>query len=123
MPDPPPEPLVVREQLEHRAVGRGDVGRVAGERHPPERSLPLAEQRADVGRDEARVVERALEATEPTPRRAGCCRSRRPPPRGREATIAAQCVAIARAAPAHVLRGIVAPQRGGLLAVESPGGT
>ena len=71
-------PLVVGELLEHGAVGGGDVGRIAGQRHPAERALALAEQRPDVGGQEAGVVERPLEAAELAPRRAGCCRSRTP---------------------------------------------
>ena len=51
--------LVLREQVEHRLVGAGDVLRVAGQRRPAERALALAEQRPDVGRDEAGEVERA----------------------------------------------------------------
>ena len=62
--DPPGERRVVGELLEHGAVGRRDVGRVARQRDPPERSLALAEQRADVGGEEARVVERPVEAAE-----------------------------------------------------------
>ena len=59
--DPPAQPLVVGEQLEDRPVGRGDVGRVAGERRPAERPLALAEQRPDVRRHEAREVEGPVE--------------------------------------------------------------
>ena len=62
---PAREPLVVGELLEHRAVGRRDVGPVARQRDPAERALALAEQRPDVGGHEAGVGERALEAAEP----------------------------------------------------------
>ena len=62
--DPAAEALVVGELLEHGAVGRVDVGRVARQRDPAERALALAEQRPHVGGHEARVVERALEAAE-----------------------------------------------------------
>jgi hypothetical protein len=54
---PPGEGLVLRELLEDGLVGRGDVLRVAGQRGPAERALALAEQRADVGGDEAGEVE------------------------------------------------------------------
>ena len=50
--------LLLAEEIEDHVVGRGDVGRVAGQRHPAERPLALAEQRADVRRDEAGVGER-----------------------------------------------------------------
>ena len=52
--------VVLREEVEHGPVGDGDVLGVAGERDPAERALALAEQRADVRRDEAREVEGAL---------------------------------------------------------------
>ena len=56
--DPAPDVRLVAEQVEDRAVGRGDVGRVARQRDPAERPLALAEQRPDVGGDEAGVGER-----------------------------------------------------------------
>ncbi len=52
------------EQLEDRLVGGRDVTRVAGQRRPAERSLPLAEEGSDVRRYEARVVERPAETAE-----------------------------------------------------------
>ena len=55
--DPAVEPGVVGEELQDRAVGPGDVGRVAGQRDPAERPAALAELRPDEGRHEARVVE------------------------------------------------------------------
>ena len=58
--DPAADVVLLAEQLEDRAVGRVDVGGVAGQRHPAERSLALAEQRPDVGRHEARIGERVL---------------------------------------------------------------
>ena len=60
--DPPAQVLVVREQLEHEGVRARDVLRIAGERDPPERTFPLAEQRADVLGDEAGNLERVLDA-------------------------------------------------------------
>ena len=54
-PDPPLQPVVVREQAGHRAVGRQDVGRVARQRHPPERPLSLAEERPDERGHEPRI--------------------------------------------------------------------
>ena len=62
--DPAGQPLVVGELLEHGPVGGGDVGRIARQRDPAERALALAEQRADVGGQEAGVGERAVEAAE-----------------------------------------------------------
>ena len=62
--DPPVQTLVVGELVEHRLVGRGDVGWIAGQRHPAERALALAEQRTDVRGEEARIVERPVEAAE-----------------------------------------------------------
>src|SRR5437764_6597043 len=50
--EPAVERVVVRELLAHRLVGRFDVGRLAGKRHPPKWALALTEQRADVGRHE-----------------------------------------------------------------------
>ena len=61
---PARERLVLREEVEHGLVGGGDVGRVARQRGPAERAAALAEQRADVGGDEAGVLERALVAAE-----------------------------------------------------------
>ena len=59
--DPAPQRLVVGDLLEHRPVGGLDVRRVAGESDPAERALAVAEQRADVGGDEAGVGEGPLE--------------------------------------------------------------
>ncbi len=63
--DPPGQPGVVGELLEHGPVGRGDVGRIARQGHPAEGTLALAEQRSDVGRQEAGVVEGPVEPAEP----------------------------------------------------------
>ena len=54
--------VVLGEELEDGLVGGADVGRIAGERHPAERALALAEQRPDVGRHEAGEVEGVLDA-------------------------------------------------------------
>ncbi len=54
--------VVVREQLLDLGVGLVDVFRVTRERHPAERALALAEQRADVGRHEAGEVEGVAQA-------------------------------------------------------------
>ena len=48
---------IIGDQLFHLLVGLVDIFRIAGERHPAERANPLAEQRANVGRDEAGEVE------------------------------------------------------------------
>src|SRR6266516_1408981 len=53
---------VVRKQLLQSRVDGRDVGLVPGERRPPERSDSTAEERSDIGRDEARVCERILYA-------------------------------------------------------------
>ena len=58
------QPLIVGKLLEHGAVGRGDVGGVAGQSDPAERSLALTEQRSDVGGQKAGIVERPVESTE-----------------------------------------------------------
>ena len=60
--DPATQMLVVRKQLEHQLVGARDVLRIAGERDPAERSLPLAEERPDVLGDESGNVERVAQA-------------------------------------------------------------
>ena len=62
--DPTMQVFVVGELLQHGTIGGRDVGGVAAERDPTERSLALAEQRTDVRGQEARVVEGALEAAE-----------------------------------------------------------
>ena len=54
--------LVLREQFLDGLVGDGDVLRITGERHPAERAKALAEQRTDVGRDEAGEFERPVVA-------------------------------------------------------------
>jgi hypothetical protein len=51
------EPRVVGEQLEDRAIGASDVGWVAGQGDPAERTAALAELRSDERRHEARVIE------------------------------------------------------------------
>ena len=71
--------VVLGEQLEHGLVGSADVGRVAGERHPAERALALAEQRPDEGGHETREVEGVRRRRPPVPGRGCCCRSRKSP--------------------------------------------
>ena len=56
--------VVVGEEIQDGAVGRHDVLRVAAQRHPAEGALALAEERADVRRDEAGEFEGAREAAE-----------------------------------------------------------
>src|SRR5204862_3888610 len=63
-PDPTPERLVVSELLEDGAVGGGDIRGLARQRRPAEWTLALAEERPDVGGDEAGVVEGALKPPE-----------------------------------------------------------
>src|SRR5262249_16398650 len=53
--EPTLEGAVLRKQLLQRRVDRRDVARLPGERRPPERADPPAEERPDIGRDEARV--------------------------------------------------------------------
>ena len=62
--EPVLQPRVVGEELEQRLVGGGDVGRIARERHPAERSASFAERVADERRNESRIVERLREAAE-----------------------------------------------------------
>ena len=53
--EPPLQEDVVGEQRLQLAVDHLDVRRVAGQRRPPERADAPAEERPDIGRDEARV--------------------------------------------------------------------
>ena len=53
--EPPLEEGIVGEEPPQLLVDDRDVGRVAGERSPAERPDPAAEERPDIGRDEARV--------------------------------------------------------------------
>src|SRR6516225_1479165 len=52
-PRPIQQVRVVREQLLHLRVGLADVLRITRQRHPAERALALAEERAHVGGHEA----------------------------------------------------------------------
>src|SRR5207247_8052219 len=56
--EPPLEERVVGEQLLQPCVDRRDILFVAGERGPAEGADAAAEERPDIGRDEARVCER-----------------------------------------------------------------
>ena len=62
--DPAVKRLVVGDLVEHGAIRRRDVRRIAGEGDPAEGALAVAEQRTDVGGDEARVREGPLEAAQ-----------------------------------------------------------
>lgn len=62
--DPAGQRLVLREEVEDGAVGAVDVAWVAGQRRPAEGAPALAEQRADVGGDEAGEGEGPLVARE-----------------------------------------------------------
>ena len=108
LPDPARQRVLLRERLQHRLVGHGDVGRVAGERRPAERPGAPAEERADEGRHEAGDVERLASCRggrPPGP--AGCCRSRRRRrPRALSASIARTCATIESSTPALVARRI-----------------
>ena len=53
--EPPLQEDVVGKQPLQLAIDRLDVGGVAGEHRPPERADAAAEERPDIGRDEARV--------------------------------------------------------------------
>ena len=53
--EPALEQRVVGEEPPELLVDRGDVGRVAREDGPPEGADAAAEERPDIGRDEARV--------------------------------------------------------------------
>src|SRR5437868_7948102 len=58
---PPLQTVVVRERLEDRFVGCGEVGVVARQARPAERTGAAREQWAHVGDDETRIVERVLD--------------------------------------------------------------
>ena len=60
--EPATEQHVVREEPRELAVDLRDVAGIAGEGGPPERPDAPAEERPDVGRDEARVCERIVYA-------------------------------------------------------------
>ena len=104
-----------------RPVGLEDVLRLAGQRHPAERALALAEERADVGGHEAGVVEgvstpaflclgaHVVAVVEDGPCR-GC----------RKSSIASTCRAM-RGARRAVSGGVALAQRRGLVKRE-PGG-
>ena len=64
-PDPPVQVVVAGEQRQNRLVGGADVGRVAGQRRPAERPLPLREQRPDVRGHEPGERERPPEPAQP----------------------------------------------------------
>src|SRR4051794_9047827 len=55
--EPMDEVSVVRKDLLHLGVGPINVLRVAGERAPAEGADTAAEERADIGRNEAREIE------------------------------------------------------------------
>ena len=59
---PAMEMRVVREEFRHLAIGLVDVFRIARQRDPAKRSLAFAEERADVGGNEARKRERVRHA-------------------------------------------------------------
>src|SRR6185436_5132884 len=59
------QPVVVGKEIHHSLVGGLNVAWVARQRHPAEWALPLAKQRADVSRYEARKLEGAFVATLP----------------------------------------------------------
>ena len=60
--EPVVEMRIVGDQLLHALIGLVDVFRIAGERGPAEGPDAAAEQRADIGRNEARKSEGVLEA-------------------------------------------------------------
>src|SRR5450432_3800975 len=57
---PTRERLVFREQLDRQAIGPRNVGGIATERDPTERSLPFAEERPDIFWHEPGNIERLL---------------------------------------------------------------
>ena len=54
--------IIFWEQLQDRFIGRVDILLLTRERHPAERSLALAEQRADIGRHKAGELEGIADA-------------------------------------------------------------
>src|SRR5947209_18796375 len=65
--DPALQRVVVGKGCEHGVVGGGEVGWVTGQAGPPERAGATAEQRPDVGKDEALVSERVRDTRDPSP--------------------------------------------------------
>src|ERR1700716_79351 len=61
---PADQRLVLAKLVDDRAVGGRDVRGITRQRHPAERTLALAKERADVGGHEAGKLERALAAAE-----------------------------------------------------------
>ena len=51
--NPSLERCILREQIQRRLVGHGDISRVAGKGNPPEWATALAKKRANVGRHKA----------------------------------------------------------------------
>src|SRR5205807_3525112 len=60
--EPPMQMLIRRKERLHLAIGFVDVVRIAGKRDPAKRPLALAEQRADISRDETRKIESVRDA-------------------------------------------------------------
>ena len=97
----------------------GDVVRVARQHRPPERPDAAAEERPDIGRDEARVCERLLYAGLYGPPLGGCCHNRKHSCRlGRTRAAPRRARAIDSPRPAQVLVRIGRAQRSRLLDVE-----
>src|SRR5438270_6726676 len=51
--DPAIEDAVLREKLQNKIVGHGNIGGIAGERDPAERPASLTEQRTNICRHKA----------------------------------------------------------------------
>src|SRR5688500_1152775 len=54
--DPAGKTLVLRKQIQYHLISGVNIFRVTGKRYPAERALALAEQRTDIGRNEAREI-------------------------------------------------------------------
>src|SRR5437773_10896528 len=63
--DPAHQRRVVGELVDDRPVGGCDIRGIAGQRHPPKRSLAFAEKGPDIGGDETRIVECAHATAKP----------------------------------------------------------
>ena len=59
------QPIIVWEEIHHSLVGCFDVGWIAGQRNPTKWTLPLTEQRPDIGRHETGELEGSFVAAQP----------------------------------------------------------
>src|SRR5579859_380621 len=60
--DPSAQNAVVGEQFKHQIIGNSNIGRVAGERRPAERTASFAKQWTDIGRNKAGEIVSILDS-------------------------------------------------------------